>query len=162
GQPAPAVLMVAVVDKSVINLADEKTFRTMPTHFLLTTEVRQPEDLEHADFLLSNHPKAAATLDLLLGPQGWRRFAEQGKPEDFRKQQPAEADRILVANGRVSADTLAPRIRHVDAQPLQELYAEYANRQTELTDRQDRIKRIQADLQSEQKQLEGTLKHLAD
>src|SRR5262249_45195281 len=32
GQPAPAVLMVAVVDKSVLKLADEKTFRAMPTH----------------------------------------------------------------------------------------------------------------------------------
>ncbi len=39
GEPAPAVVMLAVVDKSVLTLADEKTYRSMPTHFLLTSEV---------------------------------------------------------------------------------------------------------------------------
>src|SRR5262249_26676771 len=70
GQPVPGILMLAVVDKSVITLADEKTFRSMPTHFLVTSEVRRPEDLEHADVLLGSHPKAAQALDLLLGTQG--------------------------------------------------------------------------------------------
>src|SRR5262249_17869754 len=45
-----ALMMVAVVDRSVLTLADEKTARSMPTHFLLTSEVRRPEDLEYADF----------------------------------------------------------------------------------------------------------------
>jgi len=58
-------------------MADEKTARAMPTHFLMTTEVRKPEDLEYADFLLGKHPKAAVALDLLLGTQGWRRFASR-------------------------------------------------------------------------------------
>ena len=40
-KPKPAILMVAVVDRSVLTLADEKTARAMPTHFLLTTEVRR-------------------------------------------------------------------------------------------------------------------------
>ena len=39
--PAPAVMMIAVVDKSVLTLADEKTARTLPTHFLLTSDVRR-------------------------------------------------------------------------------------------------------------------------
>ena len=80
--------MVAVVDKSVLTLADEKTHRAMPTHFLLTSEVRRPEDLEYADFLLGPQAKASEALDLLLGVQGWRRFAEQDPA-----QVPAEEQR---------------------------------------------------------------------
>ena len=57
----------------------------MPTHFLLTTEVRRPEDLEYADFLLGPQAKATEALDLLLGTQGWRRFAEQD-PAKFRAE----------------------------------------------------------------------------
>jgi hypothetical protein len=98
-QPAPAIVMVAVVDKSVITMADEKTARTMPTHYFLTTEVRHPEDLEYADFLLSDKPKAAAALDLLLGTQGWRRFAEQN-PGKFQQQYGNDADRLLLAMGQ--------------------------------------------------------------
>ena len=52
----------------------------MPTHFLLAGEVKNPDDLEYADFLLTDHPKASEALDLVLGTQGWRRFAEQAPP----------------------------------------------------------------------------------
>ena len=99
-ESAPAVVMLAVVDKSVVTMADEKTARSMPTHFLLTTEVRRPEDLEYADFLLGTQAKAKDALDLLLGTQGWRRFAEQN-PEQFRKEHngDAEAERLLFAMG---------------------------------------------------------------
>jgi hypothetical protein len=89
----PAFVMLAIVDKSVLTMADEKTARTMPTHFLLTTEVRRPEDLEYADFLLDPHPKSAEALDLLLGTQGWRRFAEQD-PAGFRRKVREEAERL--------------------------------------------------------------------
>ncbi|MCI0680969.1 MAG: hypothetical protein L0Y71_02595 [Gemmataceae bacterium] len=76
-QKTPAVGLVSVVDLSLIKLADDKTDRGLPTHFLLTNEIRKPEDFENADVLLGSHPKAAQALDLLLGTQGWRRFAEQ-------------------------------------------------------------------------------------
>ena len=75
--PVPAVLLVGVVNRSVITMADNKTDRLLPTHFLLSGEVKHPAELEHADFLLTDHPKAGVALDLLLGTQGWRRFAEQ-------------------------------------------------------------------------------------
>lgn len=104
-RPAPAVLMMAVTDKSVVKLADEKTLHSLPTHFLLTTEVRRPEDLEHADFLLSDHPQARQALDLLLGTQGWRRFAEQN-PDEFRKH--AEDAVALLANSGRGNVTLHP------------------------------------------------------
>jgi hypothetical protein len=101
GNPAPAILLVAVVDQSVLTLADEKTHRSLPTHFFLTSEVRRPEDLEHADFLVGSHPLAQRSLDLLLGTQGWRRFAEQD-PERFKQQHPEDAERMLVSIGQVS------------------------------------------------------------
>ena len=101
GKPAPAVVMAAVVDKSVLTLADEKTHKAMPTHFLLTSEVRRPEDLEYADFLLGPQAKASEALDLLLGVQGWRRFAEQD-PDKFREKDAdkEEAERLLVMTGQ--------------------------------------------------------------
>jgi hypothetical protein len=147
----PAVVTVAVVDKSVITLADEKTARGMPTHFLLTTEVRKPEDLEHADFLLAGtqgwqrfieqnperfrkkkseeseqEAKAALrtakeALDLLLGTQGWRRFAEQN-PEQFRQKNPGEADRLLVMIGQSSPQTTD--LLEKDLEAVDEEYAQ--------------------------------------
>jgi hypothetical protein len=98
-QPTPAILLVAVVNQSVIAMADNKTDRLLPTHFLLAGEVRSPAELENADFLLTDHPKAGVALDMLLGTQGWRRFAEQNvlpaDPNDRR-----DVERLLVAEGR--------------------------------------------------------------
>lgn len=97
GAPAAAVLWTAVVNKSVLAMADEKTARLMPTHFLLAGETQNPNDLEHADFLLTDHPKAAPALDLLLGTQGWRRFLEQGG--QFHRTDDIRADDLMVAYG---------------------------------------------------------------
>ena len=104
-QAVPAVLLVAVVDQSIVKLADEKTARSMPTQFFLRHRGAQAEDLEYADFLLTDHPQAAAALDLLLGTQGWRRFAEQD-PDQFRRSSqagrrpPARGQRPVDAEGR--------------------------------------------------------------
>jgi hypothetical protein len=98
-EPTAAIALMAVVDKSVLAMADEKSARAMPTFFLLTNELRKPDDLEHTDFLLSDHPQAAQALDYLLGTQGWRRFAEQD-PQEFRKRELVEADRLLQLEGQ--------------------------------------------------------------
>ncbi|HEV3079062.1 MAG TPA: alpha-2-macroglobulin family protein [Gemmataceae bacterium] len=131
-QPAPAIVMVSVVDKSVIKMADEKTYRTMPTHYYLTTEVQKPEDLEYADFLLSAHPKATAALDLLLGTQGWRRFAEQD-PGLFRQKNGAEAERLLATTGQGT-------LRSVDLlqHEAERLQTHYTTTMRELQDRQNK------------------------
>ncbi|MBN2474670.1 MAG: hypothetical protein JXB62_08680 [Pirellulales bacterium] len=76
GNPVAAVLGVGVVDDALLNLADDDT-PGMTTHLLLTSEIEKPEDLEDADFYLSDEPEAAVALDLLLGTQGWRRFVEK-------------------------------------------------------------------------------------
>ncbi len=126
-QPAPAVVLLRVVDKSVVTLADDKTLRSMPAHFLLTTEVRQPEDLEYADFLLGSHPQAAEALDLLLGTQGWRRFAEQD-PNKFLNEQKEVAERLLVTIGQSQ-----PQVTDLTQQELRRVEAEFARRTEDLT-----------------------------
>lgn len=135
GKPAPAVLMAAVVDKRIIETADEKTYRSLPTHFLLTTEVRKAEDLEYADFLLGKHPKAAQALDLLLGTQGWRRFAEQNNPDEFRRREQQEATRLLVENGRFSPANQGPKVVDFAAQAQQQVSEEFTAKLAGLRDR---------------------------
>jgi hypothetical protein len=130
GKPAAAVLMVAATDKSVLKLADEKTYRSMPTHFLLTSEVRRPEDLEHADFLLTDHKSAAEAVDLLLGTQGWRRFAEQD-PNEFRQKYPKDGGRLLVLNGQLTPDLL-PRAYDPDLEKVQSVRLKYIRREADL------------------------------
>jgi hypothetical protein len=125
-EPVSAVVLVAVVDQSVVTLADEKTARSMPTHFYLTTEVRQPEDLEHADFLLSTHPKAPQALDLLLGTLGWRRFDEK-KPDQFQGGF-KEAERLLVMQS-------SPKANDSLKEELQKARTDYDKESVALDDR---------------------------
>src|SRR5204863_6501761 len=116
-EKTPAVLLLAAVDFSTLKLADEKTAHALPAHFYLTSEIRRPEDLEYADFLVSDHPKATAALDLLLGTQGWRRFAEQMDPRQFRKLEPKDSDRFLLAYGQAVPevnDSATLRVKRID------------------------------------------------
>src|SRR5262249_59642729 len=76
----------------------------LPAHFFLTTGGRQPGGRGYADFLVGPPPKAAVALDLLLGTQGWRRFAEQQDPAKFRQEQKQDADRLLFAFGNASPE----------------------------------------------------------
>lgn len=92
-----AVLGVSVVDDTALSLRQDDV-PSIKTHFLLTSEIESPEDLEHADFYLSDDPDAAVSLDLLLGTQGWRRFIS-GTPapdESFRDA----LTRLLELDGR--------------------------------------------------------------
>lgn len=125
GESVPAVAMLGVVNGSVVTMADEKTARSLPTHFLLTSEVEKSEDLEHVDVLLGNHPKAEAALDLLLGVQGWRRFVEQGPglPPTIGQAKAAPTARVttdvltstVTAAARKAAPALEKATRELDA-----------------------------------------------
>ena len=86
GKPAPAVLGIRVVDDAALSLEEDK-LPEMPTHFLLTSEIEKPEDLEHANFYLSGSDESKESLDLLLGTQGWRRFVSgsQSEPAAWKK-----------------------------------------------------------------------------
>jgi uncharacterized protein YfaS (alpha-2-macroglobulin family) len=69
GRPAQAILGATVVDEGVLAMGPDSV--PLPLHFLLGMEV---EELEDAD-LYASGPGAARAVDLLLGVQGWRRFA---------------------------------------------------------------------------------------
>jgi hypothetical protein len=80
GRPAHAVLGASVVDEGLLALADDRRTPSLPQHFLLGMEV---DDLEDATVLASSE-KGRRAVDLLLGVQGWRRFA-WSRPEEFRR-----------------------------------------------------------------------------
>jgi len=110
-QPAPAaVLGLAAIDDTVLNLADDKSPQ-MQTYFWLTSEIKQPEDLEDANFFLGASPKAGAALDMLLGTQGWRRFVDKPAAK-IRKGTPTGAELMAQAGAAAPAlyDNL-PQIR---------------------------------------------------
>jgi hypothetical protein len=71
GNPVPAIVWVSAVNSAV---AADPHSRLMPTHFLLAGEVQSSDALENADFLLTDHPQAAAALDRVLATQGWRKI----------------------------------------------------------------------------------------
>ncbi|GAA5504831.1 MG2 domain-containing protein [Novipirellula caenicola] len=88
GEPTPAVLGVAVVDDAALRMDDTER-PNLRTHFLLTSEIQKPEDLEHANFYMSDSDEAAEAVDLLLGTQGWRRFVSGSADQpnvDYREQ----------------------------------------------------------------------------
>ena len=101
--PTAAVLWAAVVNSGSAPGAKD---RLMPTHFLLAGEVKNPDDLEYADFLLTESPEEAGeALDLVLVTQGWRRFVEQSHPAGTpaMKLPPhpnAATTRLMVQNGQ--------------------------------------------------------------
>ncbi|QJW94871.1 hypothetical protein [Frigoriglobus tundricola] len=119
GAPAAAVLWAAAVNSGVAPGAKD---RLMPTHFLLAGEVKSPDDLEYADFLLTDDPRAGEALDLLLGTQGWRRFVEQPAHPHVRAPFPSpDVARLLVQNGQYATWTEPAPVR--DQRKLFETYA---------------------------------------
>lgn len=73
GKPTSAALGVGVVDDELLKLARPATPR-MATYFWLFGDIRSPEQLEDANFYVSDSAESQTALDLLLGTQGWRRF----------------------------------------------------------------------------------------
>jgi hypothetical protein len=124
GEPAKsAVLGLAVVDDSLLKLADDDS-PGMSTHFYLTSEVEKPEDLEKADFYVSDDEKADEALDLLLGTQGWRRFVERSLEELHQKAkeagQPAKPEepieRLLALGGAALPPTVLDNLDEIRPQ----------------------------------------------
>ena len=69
GKPMPAVLGVSVVDTALLGTSPSRRPRT-PTDPLLAADFDKPEDVAALDEFLSQQPKSAATVDLLLGTRG--------------------------------------------------------------------------------------------
>jgi len=119
GNPAAAILYAAVVNSAVASDAKD---RLLTTHFLIAGEVNTPDQMEYADFLLTDHAKAAESLDLVLATQGWRRFAEQ-VPAGFARKPVAptqEQANLLVCNGQYMTTIEPPAFQA--HQKLRDLY----------------------------------------
>ena len=100
-RPVPgAVLGVSVVDDAALSLQQHET-PSIKTHFLLTSEVESPEDLEHANFYLDDSAEAEQSLDLLLGTQGWRRFVS-GTPDLYDETFREALTRLIELDGNRS------------------------------------------------------------
>src|SRR5207247_9882591 len=77
GKPASAMVGLTVTDSSVLAMIKKREqARSIPVMVLLENEV---QDLADAHvYLDETNPKAPLATDLLLGTQGWRRFATAG------------------------------------------------------------------------------------
>ncbi|HIM31677.1 MAG TPA: A-macroglobulin complement component [Planctomycetes bacterium] len=95
GNPISAIVSVTVTDDSVLEMIDKReqapNLRTM---VLLESEVRELADAHiYLDASNAGSPRA---LDLLLGTQGWRRFAFV-HPAEFSKRHNQAARRVLAS-----------------------------------------------------------------
>ena len=94
GTPVPGAALGVSVDDEATASAGK-----MATQFLLTSETGAPEDLEKADFYLSENKDAATALDLFLGTQGWRRLvATRSHATDAAGHDPKPAARRTLAD----------------------------------------------------------------
>ncbi len=118
GRPASAILGAHVVDEGVVAMASGDSI-PMPLHFLLGMEV---DELEDAD-LYAGAPGSAHAIDLLLGVQGWRRFAWKSADE-FLADHPESGPRIIgvartdlpvtVSNGNRARSAMRRDMRRVN------------------------------------------------
>ncbi|RKI43650.1 A-macroglobulin complement component [Corallococcus sp. AB004] len=74
GQPVSALVMLTVTDDAVLELQEKRDQAPqLPVMVLLEPEVKELADAQL--YLDSKNPKSKLAVDLLLGTQGWRRFA---------------------------------------------------------------------------------------
>ncbi len=91
--PADAIVCIGVTDESVLEMKEKREQSPLlPVMVYLENEVRDLADA-HVYFDAEN-PFAARNIDLLLGTQGWRRFAV-AKYDEFKKQYPDQAKRLF-------------------------------------------------------------------
>src|SRR5206468_4256793 len=77
GKPVGAMVGLTVTDSSVLEMIEKREQAPrLPVMVLLENDVRNLSDA-HV-YLDENNPKAPLATDLLLGTQGWRRFATAG------------------------------------------------------------------------------------
>lgn len=93
GVPVSAIVGLTVTDDSVLQMVEKRDRAPkLPAMVYLEPEVK---DLADAQFFLnSSNPKSGLATDLLLGTQGWRRFAYLST-EEFLQQYGDKAKRVL-------------------------------------------------------------------
>lgn len=93
GKPAPAFVGVTVTDDAVQEMMEKREQApSLPVMVLLESDVKELADA-HV-YLDESNPKSKLAVDLLLGTQGWRRFALMNVTEFVAREQDA-ARRVL-------------------------------------------------------------------
>ncbi len=93
GRPVGAVVGLTVTDDSILEMIEKREQAPrLPVMVLLENDVRELADA-HV-YLDETNPTAAQAVDLLLGTQGWRRFAFI-HTETFLKEHSDAARRVL-------------------------------------------------------------------
>ena len=99
-QPTPAVLLVGVVNRSVITMADNKTDRLHADALPAVGRSEAPGGTRTRGLPADRSPEGRASRSTcLLGTQGWRRFAEQNVAPANPADKP-DVDQMLVAHGQ--------------------------------------------------------------
>ncbi|HYH95046.1 MG2 domain-containing protein [Hyalangium sp.] len=107
GKPISALVMLTVTDDSVLELIEKRDQAPqLPVMVLLEPEVKELADAQV--YLDEKNPKAKPAVDLLLGTQGWRRFA-LADPVSFVAQ-----------HGDLARRALAVRVPTVHSMPPDE------------------------------------------
>jgi hypothetical protein len=93
GKPLGALVGLSVTDDSVLEMIEKREQAPrLPAMVLLEDDVRELADA-HV-YLDTANPKSSLAMDLLLGTQGWRRFAF-ASPQKFLSQHSDAALRVL-------------------------------------------------------------------
>ncbi|KFE71472.1 MG2 domain-containing protein [Hyalangium minutum] len=93
GKPVSALVMLTVTDDAVLELIEKRDQAPqLPVMVLLEPEVKELADAQV--YLDEKNPKAKPAVDLLLGTQGWRRFA-LANPVSFVEQHGDLARRVF-------------------------------------------------------------------
>jgi uncharacterized protein YfaS (alpha-2-macroglobulin family) len=93
GKPLAALVGLSVTDDSVLEMIEKREQAPrLPAMVLLEDDVRELADA-HV-YLDAANPKSPLAMDLLLGTQGWRRFA-LATPQKFLSQHRDAALRVL-------------------------------------------------------------------
>ncbi len=96
GRPVDAFVSLVAVDDSTLERQDRRERAPrLPAQVLLGHEVRELRD---AHVYLDDHERGARATDLLLGTQGWRRFAFAGE-DAFAAAHGDAARRVLARKG---------------------------------------------------------------
>lgn len=92
GEPVSAVVGLTVTDDAVLQMIEKrKQAPRLPVMAFFENEV---DHLEDAHVYLSDDPVAETGVDLLLGTQGWRRFAYVN-PAEFMKEHGDKGKRVI-------------------------------------------------------------------
>ncbi|MFZ5441999.1 MAG: MG2 domain-containing protein [Myxococcota bacterium] len=99
GKPTPAFVGLTVTDDAVQELIDKREQApALPAMVFLESDVRELADA-HV-YLDPKNPKAKLAVDLLLGTQGWRRFALVNVTEFVNREQDEARRALALRDGR--------------------------------------------------------------